>query len=58
MVRILIADDKSVNRRMLKNMIDEMGMESIEARDGEEAWEIFQSENAPQLFSSIGLCQS
>lgn len=49
MVRILIADDKSVNRRMLKNMIDEMDMESIEARDGEEAWEILQSENAPQI---------
>ena len=49
MIRILIADDKSVNRRMLKNMIAEMGMESIEAHDGEEAWEISQREDAPQI---------
>lgn len=49
MIRILIADDKSVNRRMLKNMIEEMGMESIEAGDGEEAWEILQREDAPQI---------
>lgn len=49
MTRILIADDKSVNRRMLRNMIEEMGLESIEAHDGEEAWEILQSEDAPQL---------
>lgn len=49
MIRILIADDKSVNRRMLKNMIEEMGMESIEAHDGEEAWEILQRADAPQI---------
>lgn len=49
MIRILIADDKSINRRMLKNMIEEMDMESIEAHDGEEAWELLQSENAPQI---------
>ncbi len=49
MIRILIADDKSVNRRMLKNMIEEMGMESVEAQDGEEAWEILQREDAPQI---------
>jgi len=49
MIRILIADDKSVNRHMLKNMIHEMGMESIEAQDGEEAWEILQRDDAPQI---------
>ncbi|WP_378955844.1 GGDEF domain-containing protein [Pelosinus sp. sgz500959] len=49
MIRILIADDKSVNRRMLRNMIEEMDMRSIEAHDGEEAWEILQRDDAPQI---------
>lgn len=49
MTRILIADDKAVNRRMLKSMVEEMGMESIEAHDGEEACKILMREDAPQI---------
>lgn len=49
MTRILIADDKAVNRRMLKSMVEEMGMESIEAHDGEEACNILKREDAPQI---------
>ncbi len=49
MTRILIADDKAINRRMLKSIIEEMGMESIEAHDGEEACRILKREDAPQI---------
>lgn len=49
MTRILIADDKAVNRHMLKSMVEEMGMESIEAHDGEEACKILKREDAPQI---------
>lgn len=49
MTRILIADDKAVNRHMLKSMVEEMGMESIEAHDGEEACNILKREDAPQI---------
>lgn len=49
MTRILIADDKAVNRRLLKSMVAEMGMESIEAQDGEEACNILKREDAPQI---------
>ena len=49
MTRILIADDKAVNRRLLKSMVAEMGMDSIEAQDGEEACNILKREDAPQI---------
>jgi len=47
--RILIADDKAVNRRLLKSMVAEMGLDSIEAQDGEEACNILKREDAPQI---------
>lgn len=49
MTRILIADDQSVNRRILRSMLEDMGMEIIEACDGEEAWDILQKDDAPQI---------
>ena len=39
--RVLIADDVSVNREILKFILDETGIDTIEAKDGKEAVDIF-----------------
>lgn len=48
-VKILIADDDSVSRRLLATTLQRMGYEVTEAAAGPEAWEVLQSEGAPRL---------
>jgi diguanylate cyclase (GGDEF)-like protein len=48
-MQILIAEDEAVSRRMLAHFLANWGYEVVEARDGEEAWEKLQQENAPKL---------
>jgi DNA-binding response OmpR family regulator len=43
-MQILIAEDEGVSRVVLGTKLKEMGHEVLEARDGTEAWELFQSE--------------
>ena len=38
---ILLAEDSHVTRALIKNWLERMGCEVIEARDGLEAWELF-----------------
>jgi two-component system, cell cycle response regulator len=47
--RILIAEDDPVSRRLLEAKLVEWGYEVVVARDGDEAWQALQAENAPQL---------
>lgn len=47
-MRILIAEDEGVSRIVLGTKLKELGHEVAEARDGTEAWSIFQEE-APRL---------
>lgn len=45
-MRILIAEDEGVSRLVLGSKLKELGHEVIEARDGTEAWALFQKETA------------
>ena len=48
-MQVLIADDDSVSRRMLANMLQQWNYEVAPACDGAEAWRLLQQDNAPQL---------
>lgn len=46
---ILIADDDVTTRLLLRATISQWNYSVIEASDGEEAWQILQAENSPQI---------
>jgi two-component system, cell cycle response regulator len=48
-VKILVADDDPINRRLLQTSLARWNYEVILARDGQEAWNILQREDAPKL---------
>jgi diguanylate cyclase (GGDEF)-like protein len=48
-MNILIADDESVSRRMLKGMLEKWGYDVIAVQDGDEAWEKLKLADAPRL---------
>ena len=48
-MRILIADDDPVSCRLLDSLLQKWGYEVIAARNGTEAWEVLQAENAPRI---------
>lgn len=48
-MKILIAEDDSVSRRMLASLLRRSGYEVVAAEDGAKAWEILQAEGAPRL---------
>jgi diguanylate cyclase (GGDEF)-like protein len=48
-MRALIAEDDPVSRRMLEAFLVKWGYEVISAKEGEEAWQILQREDAPKL---------
>jgi len=48
-MKALVAEDNPVFQTMLRNMLTKWGYEPIMARDGNEAWRILQSPDAPRL---------
>lgn len=48
-MRVLIADDDSISRMVLRNLLIKWGYEPIEAVDGLQAWEILQGDDSPRL---------
>src|SRR4051794_17238522 len=48
-MRVLAAEDNPVFQSMLRSMLNKWGYSPIMARDGNEAWRILESENAPRL---------
>ena len=48
-MRILIADDSVVSRHLLDATLRKWGYEVVVACDGNEAWQILQSENSPDI---------
>ena len=48
-MRILIADDDPMYRRLLDRHVRSWGYEAVLAEDGGEAWRILQSPNAPRV---------
>ncbi len=48
-MKILIADDESVSRRMVQGMLEKWGYEVIAVQDGNDAWGQLKLEDAPRL---------
>jgi diguanylate cyclase (GGDEF)-like protein len=48
-MKILIAEDENTTRRRLEKFLKDMDYEVISCKDGLDAWEVIQSENAPNL---------
>jgi two-component system cell cycle response regulator len=48
-VKVLIAEDDAVNRRLLESLISRWGYEAVTALDGSRGWEILQRKDAPRL---------
>jgi two-component system, cell cycle response regulator len=48
-MRILIADDESVSRRMLRGLLSKWGYEVVSAEDGTAAWGHLKSPDAPRM---------
>jgi len=48
-VRILIAEDDSISRRLLEVTLIKWGYEVVSTEDGEAAWRVLQAEEAPSL---------
>jgi len=50
-MKILIAEDSATSRLMLEDALQNLGHTSLVARDGNEAWEIFQREQVSLIIS-------
>lgn len=48
-MKILIADDEAVSRRMLQGMLEKWGYEVIAAKEGDEAWGKLKLPEAPRI---------
>ena len=48
-MRILVAEDDEISLRLIVSMLEEWGYEAVSAKDGAEAWEILQRDDAPQI---------
>jgi diguanylate cyclase (GGDEF)-like protein len=48
-VKILVADDDAVSRRLLEVTVKKWGYDVVVADDGDKAWDVLQREDAPQL---------
>jgi len=48
-MRILIADDEPVSRRILQGLLGKWGYEVVSAEDGDAAWEKLKSPDAPRM---------
>ncbi|MGE5390359.1 MAG: GGDEF domain-containing protein [Deltaproteobacteria bacterium] len=48
-MKVLVADDDTISRMVLRNLLIKWGYEPVEAVDGLQAWEIMQAEDSPRL---------
>jgi len=48
-MKILVADDDVITRRMLQTYLVKWGYEVVMVSDGQQAWQVLQQENAPRL---------
>jgi CheY-like chemotaxis protein len=48
-MKILIADDETVSRRMLHRLLTKWGYEVVSAEDGKSAWELLNAPEAPRI---------
>jgi sigma-B regulation protein RsbU (phosphoserine phosphatase) len=50
-MRVLIADDDPISRRLLQRTLQQWGYEVTVARDGNEAWKLFEERDFPLVIS-------
>ncbi len=50
-MRVLIAEDERLTRLKLRKQLEQMGHEVVDAGDGQQAWELFQSDSFPIVVS-------
>jgi two-component system, NtrC family, sensor kinase len=50
-MKVLIADDDPISRRILRSSLVKWGHEVVEASDGEEAWQLFEKDDFPIVIS-------
>jgi sigma-B regulation protein RsbU (phosphoserine phosphatase) len=50
-MKVLIAEDELVSRRLLQSYLERWGHEVVAARNGQEAWTLFQSGDFPVVIS-------
>ncbi|MBU0606603.1 MAG: response regulator, partial [Armatimonadetes bacterium] len=48
-MRVLIAEDDRINRRLLEVSLRDWGYDVVSAADGAEAWALLQEDEAPPL---------
>ena len=48
-MKVLVADDERVSRRLLQSMLAKWGYDVVSASDGDEAWGILYGEQSPRL---------
>ncbi|MGH9718733.1 MAG: GGDEF domain-containing response regulator [Bryobacteraceae bacterium] len=48
-MKILIAEDDAISRRLLETVLVKWGYEVVVVKDGQQAWEALQTEDAPRL---------
>jgi CheY-like chemotaxis protein len=48
-LRVLLADDNAVARRWLEHLLRKWGYSVVRASDGDEAWQILESDDPPEL---------
>ena len=48
-MKVLIAEDENISRRRLEKFLESIDYKVTSCKDGLEAWEVIQSENAPNL---------
>lgn len=50
-MRVLVADDDAITRRILQISVTRLGHTAVLAKDGAEAWELFQKDNIDAIVS-------
>ena len=48
-MKVLIAEDEKISRLRLEKSLEDMDFEVVSCKDGLDAWEIIQSDYAPNL---------
>ena len=48
-MKILVAEDETVSRRMLQGLLSKWGYDVVSVEDGKAAWELLMAPDAPRL---------
>ncbi len=48
-MKIMIAEDDVISRRVLENALTKWGFDVTAVADGQSAWDVFQREDAPRM---------